>query len=185
MAGGVNEQRSGKGWVEFHPIPTSPDYAFLRNFAQTQEDYEQSLEIGPWPWDVDELNVGYWDVNDDGVEEMFLSYAEVSFAHCGNGGCIFYLFGKRDAQWYLMADFHQFAMFVSDERMNGYRTLYSERGSRFRWDGTEYIGDCPGDAPPDVRDDLTSTCFREDRWLRLKNEPREPWPPLSSESGPQ
>jgi hypothetical protein len=177
MAGGMDEQRSGKGWVEFRPIPAGPDYAFLRNFAQTQEDYELSKKIGPEPWGVDELKVGYWDLNDDGVEEMFLSYAEISVYHCGGFGCSTYSFQKQGDRWLEIAQFNSFGFFVSDEKVNGYRTLYNHEGARARWSGATYFWDCPEDAPADVRDDLTSTCFREDRWLREKNEPRESWPP--------
>lgn len=185
MAGGVDEQRSGKGWVQFHPIATSPDYAFLRSFAETREDYEQSKEQLTWAWEIDDLLVGYWDLNDDGVEEMFLSYKNTQTSYfCGNSTCPVYFFEKRGGQWHEIP-FGPRGDFVSDEKIGGHRTLYDFDGFRYRWSGTEYIGDCPEDAPADISDDLTSTCFRHDRWLREKNEPREPWPPLSSEGGPQ
>lgn len=113
------------------------------------------------------------------MEEMFLSYLKAAtFYFCGNSTCPIYLFQKRGNQWHENEDLWSFGIFVSDEKVNGYRTLYDDEGARARWNGAAYDWDCPEDAPADVRDDLTSTCFREDRWLREKNEPREPWPPL-------
>lgn len=67
--------------------------------------------------------------------------------------------------------------FSQDAGMMRFNGQWSGKYSVFRWDGTEYVVDCPEDAPADISDDLTSTCFRYDRWLREKNEPREPWSP--------
>lgn len=133
-AGPDVEQRSGSGWVGFMPLPESPDYAFIRQYLENDEDYQSSQAPPSTPWPIDELSVGYWDLNDDGVEEMFLSFAEVSSFYCGTGGCSMTIFEKRDGNWQVIIESSGFHVWVSDEKRDfwingkkyeGYRRTYS------------------------------------------------------------
>lgn len=157
LAGGADiEQRSGEGWISFHLIPTSPDYAFLRRFIENMDDHDQSMEYSPWT--IDELKVGYYDLNDDGVEEMFLYFADAASFYCGSGGCSMILFQRRDGEWHKFEEFQNSGMWVSGEKIGGYHTLYDGRGVRLRWNGREYRGECLESVPAEVSNDPTPRC---------------------------
>lgn len=130
-------------WLSFHPIRTSSDYLFLRQWVEQSEHYKESMEDMHLPWDIDELNVAYFDFNDDGVEEMVLSFIDISTYYCGTGGCVMYFFEKRDGQWQVFHDRSGFSILITHEKILGYRTFYDHKGYRFRWDGKQYQFDCP------------------------------------------
>jgi hypothetical protein len=58
--------------VSFGRLPESPNSAFIRAHLESSEDYRESQRPDMSPWDMNKLLVGYHDVNDDGVQEMFL-----------------------------------------------------------------------------------------------------------------
>jgi hypothetical protein len=156
LAGGLDEQRSGKGWIAFHPLPTSPDYAFLRNFIESDEINREAVET--WGH-IDEMVVAYWDLNDDGIEEMFFKFTkatvEIFCSNDGDDNCFGFLFEKRGAQWHLIQDFMEPRIFVSDEKVKGYRNLYSVDGARYRWTGTEYDSKCPTEVPSEIPPEIS------------------------------
>lgn len=141
-AGGPEaEQRSGSGWVSFGRLPESPDQAFIRAFLEGWEDYQISQTPPFTPWPVDEVWVGYWDLNDDGVEEMFVAFFDVTVYFCGTGGCWILLFEKRDGNWQFVDNFSGFHVWVSDleeelwvrESIDSWNIREKREGYRFFW----------------------------------------------------
>lgn len=148
----------GKGWVEFRLLPESPDREFIRNFVEQSEDYRVSQSLDRLPWDINELRVGYHDFNDDGTPEMILSFAEVSSHYCGTGGCDMYFFQMRSGKWQKMFVDSMFSIWVSDEKIMGYRTLYTQRGTRMYWNGRGYSSECIETLPIEIRPEHEIYC---------------------------
>lgn len=114
--GAEPEQRSGSGWVSFRRLPESPDQGSIRAFLEGWEDYQVSQAPPFTPWDENELWVGYWDLNDDGIEEVFVSFYDLSSYFCGTGGCWILLFEKRDGGLHFLQAFSGFHVWVGDEK---------------------------------------------------------------------
>lgn len=144
------EFETGKGWLEFFPLPESPDAAFLRNYVESDEGYEEAQQWTVGPWSADDMHVAYHDLNDDGVPEMFL-FLDVSTWYCGSAGCQMAFFQKRDGIWREIGGSHAVSFWVSDEKVRGYRTIYSSRGNVMRWESVDY-GDmsCTETLPADM-----------------------------------
>lgn len=148
----------GKGWIEFRLLPESPDREFIRGFVEQSEDYIISQGPDSRPWDINDLRVGYHDLNDDGLPEMMLSYAEVSSHYCGTGGCDMYFFQMQGGQWQKMTVGSMFSIWVSDEIIMGYRTLYTQRGTRMYWNGRNYSSECIELLPVEIRPEHEIYC---------------------------
>lgn len=139
--------------LQYQPIRESPDYDFIRQWVEQSDHYKESMDPSTFlPWDIDELDVAYFDFNDDGVDEMVLSFTDVSSYYCGTGGCWVFFFQKRDGQWQVFHEMSGASIYPTDEKILGYRTFYSGKGYRYRWDGARYQWDCPdkprSDMPP-------------------------------------
>lgn len=135
------EQRSGSGWVSFGRLSESPDQAFIREFLEGWEDYKLSQSPPSTPWDIERLLVGYWDLNDDGVEEMFVSFYDVSSYFCGTSSCTILLFGKRDGNWQFLEEFRGFHVWIGDQKeelwvkesIDSFDFREKREGYRFFW----------------------------------------------------
>ena len=138
-SGAEAEQRSGSGWVSLMSLPESPDQAFIREFMEKWDDYQESQFFHPWP--IEQLSVGYWDLNDDGVEEMFVSFDGATSYFCGTGGCTGLLFGKRGSQWQFLHFLSGFGIWVGEDRedlsvmesIDSFDILEVRKGYRFFW----------------------------------------------------
>ena len=95
---------------------------------------------------LDNLFIGRFDLNDDGVPELF-----VSFQHsyvCGSFGCDTRIYQRLDRRWdHLTTVSMQGGVFVLDERIGGWRSLCaSEHGVRWgkdpRTGQEEYLSFC-------------------------------------------
>ena len=88
-----------------------------------------------------DLMVGTFDINDDGVEELFIM-VDTSYT-CGTAGCGIYVFQRRDDKWAKFALVFGFAVYVGAKvgGATGYRTLYGEL-DEYRWNGSKYRGFC-------------------------------------------
>lgn len=122
---------SGIRFVKFH---RSNEAKFVREYLSTAPDFKDDLREG-W-MDLARVEVGHFDVNDDGENELFLILP--GLVNCGTMGCTTLIFQKRASQWVRIGAFPAFWVNVSDkEIIDGYRTLNShEFGAR--WNGTEY-----------------------------------------------
>ena len=92
------------------------------------------------------LYLGRYDLNGDGVEELFVTI-EQGFV-CGTAGCTTLIFQKTSEQWrelssimVMISDRVGPELLVSDEVIKGYRTLYAEFDG-LRWNGREYASFC-------------------------------------------
>ena len=87
------------------------------------------------------LMVGTFDINDDGVDELFIMF-DTSYT-CGTAGCDINVFLSRDGKWVKFAFVSGFAVGVGAKvgGATGYRTLYGELDG-YRWNGTKYKGFC-------------------------------------------
>jgi len=94
------------------------------------------------------LYSGRYDINGDGIEELF-----VSIRHgyvCGITGCNTVIFERQKREWHELAMVSTVSYYglpelhVSDEVIDGYRTLYSEYYG-LRWNGEIYDGFCRRD----------------------------------------
>lgn len=131
--------------LSFNPIRTSPDYDFIRQWVEQSDHYKESMDPATFiPWDIDELDVAYFDFDDDGVEEMLLSFTDVSSYYCGTAGCWVIFFQKREGQWQTFYQISGATIYPTEEKVLGYRTFYAGLGDhRYRWDGKQYQSDCP------------------------------------------
>jgi hypothetical protein len=97
------------------------------------------------------LEVGYYDLNDDGVPEMFL-FLEIS-GHCGSAGCETIVFEWKDGGWRRLTGIFAYSLMgdnlpreqhgpfivVTDERFGGYRTFHNDEYA-VEWDDGSYGG---------------------------------------------
>jgi len=92
---------------------------------------------------------GRFDINGDGVEELFVTtfYSAV----CGTAGCETPIFQMTAKGWQKLSsisptisDIGGPVIFVSDEVIDGYRTLHTEY-TGLHWNGEQYIGYCRRD----------------------------------------
>lgn len=150
---------SSNGRLEFYFVGDIPLHlTFLADYVRRSAGYAESQVRRQWR--VLDLQVAYKDLNDDGVAEMVLSYAEVSSYYCGTGGCDLIVFQWRDGRWQEIGEGFMFAPWVSDEKVGGYRTLFTSKGPGLRWDGERYRDFCTENAPPEIRTDEPARCER-------------------------
>ena len=113
-----------------------PDHGFIERLIKKVGE-ECPCEVGPWSFDI-----GRFDLNDDGVEELFVYYS-ISY-YCGTAGCDTEIFRKSGNQWEKIGQMKTvfgdvmgpFYLIADDERIDGWRTLLSLE-SGFRWSPSE------------------------------------------------
>ncbi len=149
---------SGTGWAQFDFAGDSIHFAFIADFARRWPGYAESQARRRWR--TLDLQVAYHDLNDDGSPEMLLAYAEVSSYYCGTGGCDLIVFQWRDGRWQTSGDGFMFAPWVSEEKVDGYRTLFTSRGQGLRWDGSRYRDFCSVTVPAAIQTGDRITCDR-------------------------
>lgn len=158
-AGGARVN-AGKGEVQFGAFADSLDRAFISDYVEHEEFYADSQR--DFPWKIEDLHVGYHDLNDDGVPELFVSYTDVSASHCGTGGCEQLIFEMRDGRWELLLSSISFGFWISDEIVKGYRTFYTSHGlvstTKWEWDGTEYRYSCVENMPAETGSNVKTRC---------------------------
>lgn len=106
---------------------------FRENFAKFFGEWinpKLSLDQNIERYVADAIHVGYADLNDDGVDELLVSF-ETSLS-CGTAGCSSNIFAKKAGQWVEIADWSTAGVVVTDERIGGYHTLKSDQ-SGVRW----------------------------------------------------
>lgn len=149
---------AGKGWARFDFAGDSIHLKFIADYVRGAKGYAESQARRPWR--VLDLQVAYHDLNDDGVAEMLLSYAEATSYHCGTGGCDTIVFQFRDGQWREIGEGFMFAPWVSDEKVGGYRTLFTTQGPGLRWNGKAYRGFCTDRLPAEIAKSEPIDCER-------------------------
>lgn len=148
VSGSVAQQAPSSGdWVSYRPFKDSPDQAFIREMIASSEDHQMALSEG---WlDIEDISVGYIDLNGDGVDELIVAFYEVSFFYCGNDGCPVYFYEKRGGAWQMIGYDFLLHLWVGSEAVQGYRTIYTADGLGMIWDGKKYECECIG-WPPGV-----------------------------------
>ena len=113
------------------------------------------------------LYIGRFDLNDDGVEELFV-YRDISY-YCGTSGCRTGIFWKSGGRWEKIGQMRTvfgdlmgpFYLIADDEWIDGWRTLLSyEYG--FRWS--------PSESQYNDFFCLTEACFDRYRYYDLEDE---------------
>jgi hypothetical protein len=146
--------------LSYQPVRESPDYDFIRQWVEQSDNYKESMDPSIFsPWDIDELEVAYFDFNDDGVDEMVLSFTDVSSYYCGTGGCWVFFFEKRDGQWQVFHESWGADIYPTRDKILGYRTFFGSSGHRFQWDGSRYQYDCPEKPRSDMPPPVTRQCY--------------------------
>ena len=119
--------------IMMHADNIEPDHDFIERLIKEVGE-ECHCEVGPWSF-----HIGRFDLNDDGVEELFVYYSLTPY--CGTAGCDTEIFRKLGGQWEkigqittifgdLMGPFY---LIADDERIDGWRTLLTyEYG--LQWD---------------------------------------------------
>lgn len=160
ISAGGDLVNAGKGEVQFGSFADSPDQTFIRGYVAGDEYFAESQR--DFAWKIEDLHVGYHDLNDDGVRELFVSYTDVSAFHCGTGGCEQLIFERRDGRWELLLNGIFFGVWVSDEVVKGYRTFYTGQGlvstTKWEWDGTEYRDSCVESMPAETGSNVKTRC---------------------------
>lgn len=110
-------------------------------FAQTAYDLIRNDDPETPVRSDEDLMVGTFDINDDGIDELFI-LVDTSYT-CGTAGCDINVFEKRAGKWVKRAQVSGFAVGVGAKvgGATGYRTLYGELDG-YRWNGTKYKGFC-------------------------------------------
>jgi hypothetical protein len=108
--------------------PKVADRGFLEELFRAMEPespyYGSSLTM-------ENLGTGYFDLNDDGVPELFISYFHST--KCGTVGCETDIFRKQNGRWVKFAGLATGdAVFALDEKIGGWRTLCGLEGG-LRW----------------------------------------------------
>lgn len=165
FAGGVETPT----WRQDETFAKSPDQAFIRQWALEIEDFPDAQCCAPW--DVEDIVVLYFDVNDDGIDEMMLHF-EVASYFCGSGGCWTFFFQKKDGQWHGIGKgfFITGATPDGPEIIQGYRTLYSSNGMGMRWTGEQYEQACVGYPPEWNADPEGCTCCEAEEERRQRRQ---------------
>ena len=95
------------------------------------------------------LYSGRYDINGDGVEELFVTIEQGSV--CGTVGCETPIFERTPDGWRELSSIMVMvsiidgpAIFVADEVIDGYRTLHADYYG-LHWTGEQYIGYCRRD----------------------------------------
>ena len=95
------------------------------------------------------LYSGRYDINGDGVEELFVTIEQSSV--CGTVGCETPIFEMTPDGWRELSSIMVMVsiidgpeIFASDEVIDGYRTLHTDYYG-LHWNGEQYIGYCRRD----------------------------------------
>ncbi len=120
--------------VEFQRNYKGKEMAFIERYLTDSWESKDLFVEGEI--ELDELEVGFHDVNDDGNREMFVQIMDTWV--CGTSGCETLVFEVLNGSWKLIGAIQLHAVEISDEKLSGYRTLYSwPLGAR--WNGEAYI----------------------------------------------
>ena len=149
--------------IMMHADNIEPDHAFIERLIKEVGE-ECPCEVGPWSF-----YIGRFDLNDDGVEELFVYYS-ISY-YCGTAGCQTDIFRKSGDQWEKIGQITTifgdligpFYLIADDERIDGWRTFLSLE-SGFRWS--------PSEAQYNDFFCLTESCFERYRYYGLEDEVR-------------
>lgn len=154
-AAGGSAGHAGKGWVDYGPFADSPDQAFIRDYVEKELGYAESRQEEGHLWGIEDLHVGYHDLNDDGVPELFVVYPDLSVWFCGSAGCEANVFQMRGGRWQHLFETAGGGFWVSDEEVKGYRTLFSflgiTRGKKWEWTGDHYLATCVETMPAELQ----------------------------------
>ena len=122
-----------------------PDREFIEQYVVGK--YRGYGEFKSDKVDPSRLYIGRYDLNGDGVEELFvrISYGFV----CGTVGCETVIFEKTSIGWTELSILYvshfgtvrQIYLNVADESSTGYKTIYSVYDG-LRWDGKKYVVFC-------------------------------------------
>ncbi|MSO93235.1 MAG: hypothetical protein EXQ86_07525 [Rhodospirillales bacterium] len=107
-----------KTFTKFQKDYQGPELEFLRKYCfeiSSMSDYFQSGDKK-----VSDLAVAFYDLNDDGEDEML-----VIMPFGGSAGNSFYLFQKRKGQWEVIGDNVVTSIWITGARVAGYLTLYA------------------------------------------------------------
>lgn len=110
-------------------------------YARTKELFPERLSrLDQWLDGF--IQVGYFDLNDDGVDELIVQLNSSAYCASGVSGCTMYLFQRRNGVWAPIGD-AQSNVRAIDERVDGWRTLWgADMGSRWRKDLGQYWQFC-------------------------------------------
>lgn len=144
---GCAGHRSGPGDVEYVKFAESGEAESLTRYIVQREEYPDARELTGAR--IEDVLVAKHDLNDDGVPELIL-YLEMSSYYCGSGGCSIVILQKVGDAWREIGGLFGSGLWVSDEKVGGYRTIYSYRGTFLRWKGEGYGTGCTTDLPPEA-----------------------------------
>lgn len=139
---------SGSGDIHYVAFEESGEQAAITRYVTQMPNYEDAKDLTGVR--IDDVRVAKHDLNDDGVPELIL-YLEMSSYYCGSGGCDTVILQKTtDGQWREIGGMFGTGLWVSDEKVGGYRTIYSYKGIFLRWKGDSYGQGCTTNLAPEV-----------------------------------
>lgn len=156
-----------EGRIMMYADNIGPDRAFLERVVE--EILEDCSNACLREITLDDLYIGRFDLNDDGVEELFV-YRSISY-YCGTSGCRTDILWKSGGRWEKVGQMRTvfgdlmgpFYLIADDERIDGWRTLLTyEYG--FRWS--------PAESQYNDFFCLTEVCFERYRYYGLEDEVR-------------
>lgn len=153
-----NNGGSGRGWLDVVPFERSVHQALIRGLIEA-DDYDRKHIVSDA--DFERLEIAVRDLNDDGMAEVIIYFGVT--AYCGTVGCDMGIYQKINGSWRRIGFGTGYVVWVSDQKVLGYRTLYSQGPDIWRWDGNQYGGRCelpPPDEqlPPEVRGFVGKNC---------------------------
>ncbi len=80
-------------------------------------------------WDLDRVHTAQMDLNDDGVDEFFVSYPNTFFCYGNSGDCPVSIYKRKKSNWIYIGQIDALGgeyLTVSDERYEGWRVLLNE-----------------------------------------------------------
>ena len=123
-----------EGYVDFQPHYKGKEVAFVKKYFYNICECKDLFVQGNL--DMSYVEVGFYDVNDDGEAELFARIGGTGWT-CGTSGCMTFIFEQKSGVWSFIGEMMVNSLSVSDEKIKGYRTLYSWPVGA-RWGGEEY-----------------------------------------------
>ncbi len=100
--------------------------AILRNLNHVYD----AIDID---WSLDRIHTGQIDLNDDGVEEFFISYPNIFFCYGNSGDCPVSIYKRKKENWIYIGEIEALDgeyLTVSDEIYKGWRVLFNDWRTR-------------------------------------------------------